>query len=283
VPEIAIVTDSIACLNREQVERYGIEIIPITVLSGRQVYRDWIDITPTQAYEIFQKDPESFKTAPPTPEQVFEAFQKASQTAPNVICITVSTQISTLYNIVRVARERAKETLPGIKIEIIDAGTAAAAEGFVVLAAARAAEAGKSLQEVLEAAESVKRKVQAVVLLDTVRYVYRSGRVPKIAAQAASVLNIRPIFTVSESVHYVTAAISKSQGIARMIKMMHDRVDNLPVHCAVIHAYALDDGQKIKERVAREFNCVELWISEFSPVMGYATGTGTLGLAFYTD
>jgi DegV family protein with EDD domain len=283
VPEIAIFTDSIACLNREQVEQYGIEIIPITVLSGGHVYRDWIDITPTQAYEIFQKDPESFKTAPPTPEQVFDAFQKASQTATNVICITVSTKISTLYNIVRVARERAKETLPGIKIEIIDSRTAAAAEGFVVLAAASAAEAGKSVQEVLEAAESVKRKVQAIVLLDTVRYVYRSGRVPKIAAQAASVLNIRPIFSVSESIHYLTAVVSKSQGITRMIKMMHSMVDNLPVHCAIIHAYALNDGQMIKERVAREFNCVELWISEFSPVMGYATGTGTLGLAFYTD
>ncbi len=52
---------------------------------------------------------------------------------------------------------------------------------------------------------------------------------------------------------------------------------------AVIHAYALDEAQRLKERVSSEFNCAELWISEFSPLLGYATGTGTLGLAFYKE
>ena len=56
-----------------------------------------------------------------------------------------------------------------------------------------------------------------------------------------------------------------------------------PVHVAVMHAYALDKAEKLKERVSSEFNCVELWITGFSPVMGYATGTGTLGFAFYKE
>jgi fatty acid-binding protein DegV len=94
---------------------------------------------------------------------------------------------------------------------MIDSETATSAQGFVVLAAARAAEDGKSLEEVVETAETIKRKVNVVVLLDTVRHVYRSGRVPKIAAQAASVLNIHPIFTISKSVHYATAARRKPE------------------------------------------------------------------------
>ena len=52
---------------------------------------------------------------------------------------------------------------------------------------------------------------------------------------------------------------------------------------AVMHAYALDEAERLKERVAAEFNCIELWLAEFSPVMGYACGTGTVGLAFYTE
>jgi len=52
---------------------------------------------------------------------------------------------------------------------------------------------------------------------------------------------------------------------------------------AVMHAFAQEEGEKLKERIASEFNCVELWLTGFSPVMGYATGTGTLGLAFYED
>ena len=64
---------------------------------------------------------------------------------------------------------------------------------------------------------------------------------------------------------------------------MRDKVGKSPVHVAVMHAYARDEGEKLKERISSEFNCAELWVTEFSPVMGYATGTGTLGLAFYKE
>ncbi len=63
---------------------------------------------------------------------------------------------------------------------------------------------------------------------------------------------------------------------------MRDRVGLNPVHVAVTHAYALEDAEMLKERISSEFNCAELWISEFSPLMGYACGTGTLGIAFYS-
>jgi DegV family protein with EDD domain len=120
-------------------------------------------------------------------------------------------------------------------------------------------------------------------LLDTVKYVYRSGRVPRIAAQAGSILNIKPIFTIKGSVHFATAVVSRGAGIERMLRMMRDKVDRQPIHCAIMHAYDPEDAESLKERVKKGFNCVELWITEFSPVMGYATGTGTLGLAFYLD
>ena len=71
--------------------------------------------------------------------------------------------------------------------------------------------------------------------------------------------------------------------MGRLLKMMRGKVGLDPVHVAVMHAYALDEAEKLKERVSAEFNCAELWITEFSPVMGYACGTGTLGLAFYSE
>lgn len=283
VTKIAVVTDSIACLNGEIVAKYGIEIIPINVLVNGKVYRDWVDITPSQAYELFLKDPDSFKTAPPTPEDCLEIFRRVSTQAKDIVCITVSTGISTLFNVARVASEKARVELPEMRIELIDSQTAAAAEGFVVIGAARAIQDGKGLGEVLEIANNIKNKVYTLVLLDTVKYVYRSGRVPRIAAQAASVLNIHPIFTISGTVHYATAATTKSHGIERMLKIMHEKVGNQPVHCAVMHAYDLEEAEKLKERLSTEFKCIELWVTEFSPVMGYATGTGTLGIACYTD
>jgi DegV family protein with EDD domain len=283
MPQIAIITDSIACLPGDLQEKYHIQIVPLTLLVAGQVYHDGVDITPSQVYELFLKDPDSFKAAPATPEEFLTVLRKAAQTAMSIFCITVSLKISTMFNVARLAIERAKIELPGVRIELLDSATATAAEGFIALAAARAVDAGKNLEEVIQAAVRIKEKVNAVVMLDTMRHVYRSGRVPKIAAQAGSMLNIRPIFTVPGSVHFMTAVRNKKSGIEKLKSMMREKVGGQPVHCAVMHAYAPDEALKLKEQVAAEFNCTELWITEFSPVMGYATGTGTLGLAFYAD
>ena len=87
----------------------------------------------------------------------------------------------------------------------------------------------------------------------------------------------------SGSVRFKGAVRSREHGIERVLKIAKDKVGRKPVHMAVMHAYAPDDAQQLKERVESEFNCAELWITEFSPVMGYACGTGTLGLAFYPE
>ncbi len=283
MPEIAIITDSVACLTKELIAQYSIQIIPLNILAGGRIYRDWIDISPSKAYELVLKDPDSFKTSPATPEECLEVFKKASQEAKNIICITVSSGISAMAQMAIVAKERAMAALPGVRIAVVDSETATSAEGFIALAAARAVREGAGFEDVISLAYKMKSKVRTIVLLDTVRYVYRSGRVPRIAAQAASVLNIRPIFTVAGKVRFATAVASKKHGIERIIKMMRDEVGQNPVHCAVMHAYAFDEAKKLKERIASEFDCTELWISEFSPVMGYATGTGTLGVAFYYE
>ena len=132
-------------------------------------------------------------------------------------------------------------------------------------------------------AREVKGRVNAIVLLDTIRHVYRSGRIPKVASQVGSVLNIRPILTISGAVHFAGAVRNRVHGIEHILQMMRDKVGQRPVRVAVMHAYAPDEAEKLKERVSAEFNCAELWLTEFSPLMGYACGTGTLGLAFYIE
>jgi DegV family protein with EDD domain len=282
--KVAIIVDSIACLTREHVDQYGIVIAPIPLSFKGKIYRDWVDITPDEAYEIFLQDPGSFKTAGASPGIFIEAYREASKQAKNILCITLSAKLSGAKDAALQAREDIKEELPQTTIEVLDSETVTAAEGFVALAAARAAEAGKSLAEVVKTAEEIRGKVTFLAFLDTIRHIYRTGRIPRIAALAGSVLSIKPVLTVSSGlVRFIGAARSREGGIRRMLKIMRDRVGQSPVHVAVMHAYALEEAQKIKERVAAEFNCAELWITGFSPVMGYATGTGTLGIAFYKD
>jgi len=284
MPRVSIVTDSIACLTREMVEKYGIIILPLNFYYGGEIYRDWVDITPSEAYELFLKDPNSFKTSSVSPGEALEAYHEVSKQADDIFCITVSSKISAVYNSALKAKELIKADLPQTTIEVMDSQTVAAAEGFIVLAAARAAAEGCSLPEVIKAAEVMRDKVGFLVFLNTIRHVYRSGRIPEIASKIGSVLNVKPILTISSGLlHFVGVARSKKGGVERLLKLMRNRVGVNPVHVAVTHAYAVDEAEQLKERVSSEFNCVELWISEFSPLMGYATGTGTLGLAFYSD
>ncbi len=282
--KVAVVTDSVASLPRELVEQYGIGIVPFSFYFGDKVYRDWVDITPTEAYELFLKDPEAFKTSPASPGTYLEAFREASNRADNILCVTLSSKLSTGYEMACVAKEEARTELPRNSIVVLDSQTVTAAEGFIALAAARAATEGKELAEVVKVAEEVRDKVTFVILLDTIRYVYRTGRIPKVAAQIGSMLNIRPILTSSSgAVRFVGAVRNREHGIDRLFKMMRDKVGPSPVHVAVMHAYASDEAQRLKERVSSEFNCAELWVTEFSPVMGYACGTGTVGFAFYSE
>jgi len=282
--KVAIVADSLGCLTRELVEQYGIKIVPANIYFEDKVYKDLVDITPTEAYELFLKNPEGWTTSPAPPEDWLETYRELSQQTKSILCITISSKLSAMYNVARQAKEQVEAEIPGIAIEVLDSRLAVTAEGLVILAAARAAEQGKSLTEVVKAAEEMRDRVDFIFLLDTVRYIYRTGRIPKIAAQAGSILNIKPLLTTSSGVvRFIGAVRSREHGIERMLDMMRERVGQAPVHVVVTHAYALDEAQRLRERVESEFNCTELWISQFSPILGYATGTGTLGLAFYKE
>jgi DegV family protein with EDD domain len=282
--KVVIVTDSVACLTRELVAQYGIRIAPVSFSVGDKAYKDGVDITPDEAYELFLKDPDAFKASGGNPGEWYKACREASTKTKSILCVTLSSKLSAVHNSALEAKERLKAEFPQTYIEVLDSQMATVAEGFVALAAARAAEEGKSLAEVVKAAEEMRGRVNFVAVLDTIRHIYRTGRIPKIAAVAGSMLNIRPLLTMSSGlVRFIGAVRSRESGIERMLKIMRDRVGQSPVHVAVMHAYALDDAQRLKERVSSEFNCAELWITGFSPVMGYACGTGTLGFAFYKE
>jgi len=284
VPKVAVIADSLACLTRELVERHRIGIVPLSFFFGDKVYKDWVDITPSEAYELFLEDPESWRSSAPSPMDFLEAYREASKRAKNILCVTISSRLSTTYDVAQVAKEQAEAELPGIDVEVFDSQTTTAAEGFVALAAARAAAEGKDPAEVVRAAEEMRDRVGFLAFLDTIRHVYRSGRIPKIASQVGSMFNIRPILTISSGlVHFVGVARTKKSGVERLLKIMRDRVGENPVHVAVMHAYALEEAERLRDRVSSEFNCAELWDTEFSPLMGYNCGNGTVGLAFYPE
>lgn len=283
-PKVAIVTDSIACLPGELVGQYQLRVVPVNIHFDGRVYRDGVDITDDEAYRLLEEAPSHFASSPASVAEYLEAYRQAGVHSGVILCLTLSSRLSTLYNMARLAREEAEKEAPGRTIEVFDTGTAAVGEGLIVAAAARAAAAGKSLSEVIKVAKAVKNKVSVVGLMETIRYVYRTGRIPKFTAQAGSLLRIKPMFGISGGVVRL-GGLTRSQesGMKRVLKMMKKEVGSNTVHVAVAHANEPEAGERFTERIASQFNCVELWLANFSPVMGYATGKGTLAVAFYSD
>lgn len=282
--KVAIVADSIACLTPEMVRQYQVYIVPVNIHFDGRIYRDGIDITSTEAYRLLEEAPDYFASSPASAGEYASAYRQASSQAESILCITLSSKISTLYDMACVAKEEVKKELPQTSIEVLDSKTAAVGEGLIVCAAARAATEGKNLAEVTKVATAVRDKVSVIGIMETIRYVYRTGRLPKIIAQVGSMLNIKPIFAVSEGVVRLAGlARSKEQAVKRALTMMKRKVGARRVHVAVAHAEALAEGEQLIGRVSAEFNCAELWLTDFSPVMGYATGPGVLAIAFYTE
>jgi len=280
---VAIVTDTTACIPREQVEKYGIELVPVVLIFGDKVYRDGMDITPAQFYAMLRQAEKLPTTSPSSPGPYLEAYRRASQKGKGILCITESSKFSGMFNSARVAVDMAREALPDVVIEVLECATAAAGQGLVALAAARDAALGKGLNEVVDTARRVMQRVKLFATLDTLYYLVKGGRVPKAAALANSLLKIKPIFSVSGGeAHTVALPRSIDSALKQILKVMKRKiVKGQPVHAAVMHADALDRAIELKNRISSQFDCAELFITEFTPVMGVHTGPGVIGVAFY--
>lgn len=282
--KVAVLADSIACLTPEMVRQYRVQIIPVNIYFDGKIYRDGVDITSTEAYQLLKKAPDHFASSPASVSEYVGAYRQASTRAESILCITLSSRLSTLYNMAWVAKQEAEHELPQTLIEVLDSKTAAVGEGLIVSAAARAADKGNNLAEVTKVAETVRDKVSVIGIMETTRHVYRTGRIPKVTARIGSILNIKPIFAISGGVVRIASlSRNKEQAVKRALRMMREKVGVSPVHVAVAHADVPEEGEQLKERISSDFNCAELWLADFSPVMGYATGSGVLAIAFYTD
>lgn len=283
--DTAIIADSIACIPKEQVDAYHIKIVPVNIFFNGRIYRDYIDLSSSKAYELLEKAPEFWKSSAASPEDYMEAYRELSKYARNILVVTISSELSAFYSSAQNAKAIFKEESPQTVIEVFDSETVAAAEGLIILAAARAAAKGEPFNEITAIARKVKERVKFIGLLETIRYVYRTGRMPKIASDIGSMLSIKPILTGANGrISFAAAARTKQSGVEKILRIMKKHIgDSEPVHVAVMHADALEEARELEEKIAAKFNCTEIFITDFSPVMGYATGPGTLAVAYYKE
>ena len=279
-----MVTDSVACLPKELVDKYAISIVPISLIIEGRVYKDGVDITPTEVYRLLSANKINPTTSSPTPGDFIQVYRDLSKSVEGIVCITICSDISMMFDSATKAKLMAEEEKLPVSINLVDSRTAGGAQGFVALAAARAAASGKDLAEVTRTAELMIPRVNMIAVLDTLYYLARAGRIPKIAAWAGSMLKINPILTFAhDRIGMLERARTKPRGVNRLVEIMQERTKGKPVHVNVMHANVADEAATLKERIESEFRCTELFVTDFAPTMGVQAGPGTLALAFYSE
>lgn len=284
--KVAIVTDSTCCIPQELIERYDIHLVPLLIIYEGKSYRDKIDITPTEVYKIMRRRKNLPTTSAPSPEDFLNAYCELSQQAESILCITVTGLQSGIFNMASSAREMAKDVIPGTVIKVIDSRAVAGSLGFIVLEAARIASQGAELAEIIDAAQSIIKRVNFLAMLDTLYYLARTGRIAKAAAWAGSILDMKPIVAHFPAIGETTPVArprTKTKAVERMLEIMADRVGDSTTHVMVQHADELREAEKLKAIINSRFNCAELYVTEFTPGMGVHAGPGVLGVSFYTD
>lgn len=280
--KVAVVTDSVAALPQKVINEYGIHIIPVRITVRGKVYRDTNEDLPPELIHEFQNMPE-VDTTPWPPEFYSNVYRELSQKADNIVHIVCFSQFTSTISLAKVGAEMAQEAIPHLRVEVVDSATVTMAQGFIALAAARAAAAGKDVHGVIDAACSVKSKVSLIFALDSLRYLARTGRINKLAAWAGSFLNVKPLVGLSQGkAHPLALVRSKSQSTKRLIKLMHDSVNSAqPLHAAVMEVERPQEAEELSNRIKEQFQPSELYLVQFTPVMQVVAGSGLLGVAFY--
>ncbi|MCU4184695.1 DegV family protein [Acidiferrimicrobium sp. IK] len=251
-------------------------VVPLWLTLGGEPVRDG----ELSLEEVLRRLDEGLTTSSPSPGEFAKAIAQADQ-GDGVLVLTLSAGMSSTYEAARLATELAEDS----DVELLDTGTAAGAEGLVVLAAAEAAKAGGTLADVRTAAATAAAQVRLVATLPTLDHLARGGRVPGSAAWAGRWLGLNPIFEFRGG-HVRPHRPARGQDAAadRLISMWaHSITKGARLHVVAMHASVPEAADRLLAAVRRRAEPSSEWIGSFSPVMVSHTGPGLVGLAWWWD
>jgi DegV family protein with EDD domain len=276
--KVSIVTDSTAYIPKEDVDKFQIRVIPLHLHWGEETFLDGVDIQPEEFYNRLKQSNINPTTSQPTPAAFKDVFESLLERDHEIINILISSKLSGTVD----SAIQAKSFFPDAPIEIVDSQSAAMAMGFQVLAVARAAADGASLDECKSLAEKAITHTGVVFAVDTLEFLHRGGRIGGGARFLGTALKMKPILELKEGrVESVERVRTRKKSLDRLVELVVERVGGrTPVRLAALHAAAPDDARWLMEQLSQRLNPTEMAFSEVSPVIGTHAGPGTVAVAY---
>lgn len=281
---IAVICDSTCDMPHELMAAGGVSVVPLKVVFGSEAYQDNIELSAAAFWEKVRTSGHHPRTSQPAPGEFIQAFEAARAAgADGAVAVLLSAGVSGTYQAARIARE----AMPDFPIELIDTKLASGGIGLVALEAARLAQQGASLPEV--AALARRRSEQACLLLvvDSLEWLHRNGRIGRAAALLGTLFSLRPILTLDKSDGVITP-IERTRGRARALARVGELVrEKVPVgsrlHLAVLHGDCEADGRRLYDELSRQYELVDPYFGPVGAVIGSNIGPGAFGVIFYPD
>ena len=267
----AVVTDSTADLPREWRERYGIEVVPLKVLFGKETFRDGVDMNNEEFFRRLAASTTLPTTSAPSPGEFADVYRRLARDHDGCISIHIGAQLSATAEAARVGAS----SVDGFKVEVVDSQTVSMPVAFLCRVAAE--------YETLEAATAAVRprvpKTRVLALLDTLRYLEMGGRLSRAQAMIGTMLDLKPLLLVANAeIKPVDRVRTRSRAIPRMVDYFKG---DLPVeHMAVMHAQAADEAEQIAEALRKDLPGREVTVGQIGCVLGTHTGPKALGLVY---
>lgn len=275
-----ILTDTDSSLPAEVTAQYGIYQVPITVNFGQEVFESNYQIDDAQLFARIDREGKLPTTAAPPPGAFIQSYQSAFNAgAERIICICVSSQISATY----AAALTASEEFPGREITVVDSQTLSMAQGFMVLAAAEAAQAGAPVDEIVRRIREVGARSSIYVALATLKYLAMSGRIGHLAAGFGNLLSVKPILTSRDGkLDLLEKVRTRSKAWARVIELTDQQLAGRRMErLALLHVCALEQAREFEQLLRGRIQCPEkVYYAGLTPGLSVHSGSGVVGVAF---
>lgn len=274
---IALVVDSCTDVPPEDVERYGMYVVPLQVNYEHETYLDKVTITPQQVYDRFAEEVPT--TSTPTPAVAREVLERvAADGYGQAVVVTISSGLSATYDLMR----SVASGVAGLECAIVDTKNIGMGAGLVALAVARMLASGASLDDVRRESPRLVEDTKVFFCVDTLEYLHKGGRIGNVTYAVGSLLDMRPVITCNEQGVYTT--VTKAKGRRQSLKKAMAVAEKFAAgfaRCtmAVVNGDAVEEAAAVRAELGERVPNVDTWYEgQISPVLVVHTGPGLIGI-----
>lgn len=281
---IEIIADSTCDLTQEELDRYGIHLLPLHILMGEEEYKDGPDFDMQIMYDWADAHQSTPKTSAPSLEDMMDILKPILERGNECICLPIAATLSSSGNVMRIAAENLGAA---DHVHVLDTKTLSYGIGIMAMKAAEMAQNGAGVKEIIAVLESMANRVHVSFVVDTLTYLYRGGRCSGVAALAGNVLRIHPRIAVTDDGSL--APDHKYRGkLSHVIDAYMDDIMPLletadPEIAAIVHSGGIDpaiiDGVRARVEAMNRFK--KIIMGRAGGVICSHCGPGTFGMGYF--